>query len=52
MLMGRKKWMHTLLGSGSEENLISKTLYQFLNLKGKSLDAIIITADGKKGIIL
>ena len=43
--------MYALLDSGSEESLISKRLYNELNLKGVPLEVLLITANGSRNLV-
>ena len=43
--------VYALIDTGSEENLISRKLYNELNLKAVALQVLLVTADGKRNLI-
>ena len=45
------KLVYALLDSGSEESLISKKLYNELNLNGVPLEVLLITANGSRNLV-
>ena len=45
------KLVYALLDSGSEETLISKSLYDELKLCGIPLDVLLITANGSRNLV-
>ena len=46
-----QKRVYTFIDTESEETLISKKLYNKLNLKGIPLSVLLVTADGKRNLI-
>ena len=44
--------VYALLDRGSEETLFSKRLHNELNLKGKPLEVLLITANGTQNLVL
>ena len=43
--------MYALIDSGPEETLISKRLYNELNLNGVPLEVLLITANGSQNLV-
>ena len=46
-----QKRVYDLIDTGSEETLMSKRLYNELNLNGIPLQVLLVTADGKRNLI-
>ena len=49
--MGEKR-VYALIDTGSEETLISKKLYRKMNLKRVPLQVLLVTADGRRNLVL